>query len=245
MLEQYESHPAAAAFPLMVGRDYAELVDDIKRNGLRDDIVRFPGRKRTLVVILDGRNRFRACLDAGVQPRFVDFDGDDPFAFVISANLRRRHMNESQRALVAARLAMLGPGRPTKLRRSAELSAKQASHHLNVGERTVERARSVLKKAVPEIVAAIDRGDMTVEAAADLASRGRREQRELVGRLQAPPAQQQTKHGSVASVARALSSSDLIALNALAEVGDEAHDPRARAGVVVLRRIVPAVAARG
>jgi hypothetical protein len=41
-------------------------------------------------MIPDGPNRFRACRDAGVEPHFVEFTGDDPLAFVISANPKRR-----------------------------------------------------------------------------------------------------------------------------------------------------------
>ena len=40
----------------------------------------------------------------------VPFVGDDPVAFVVSANLRRRHMDENQRAMVAAKLANLPHG---------------------------------------------------------------------------------------------------------------------------------------
>ena len=56
--------------------------------------------------ILDGRNSYRACLQLGLAPRFQPWDGaGTPEAFVVSNNLHRRHLNESQRALVAARLA--------------------------------------------------------------------------------------------------------------------------------------------
>jgi hypothetical protein len=46
-------------------------------------------------MILDGRNRYRACLEARVEPRFVEFDADDPIAFVVSVNIKRRHLDES------------------------------------------------------------------------------------------------------------------------------------------------------
>jgi excisionase family DNA binding protein len=61
-------------------------------------------------LILDGRNRYRACLAIGINPQAVDFAPDvdgDPLAFVISKNLRRRHMDESMRAMVGARLETL------------------------------------------------------------------------------------------------------------------------------------------
>ena len=86
-------HPAAMLFPMLHGTAIGELAADIKFHGLREPIV-LDSQGR----ILDGRNRLRACHLVGVEPRFVEWDGQgSPVAFVLSRNLHRRHLNESQR----------------------------------------------------------------------------------------------------------------------------------------------------
>jgi ParB-like chromosome segregation protein Spo0J len=91
-------HPVLAALPPLSPDELKDLAEDIKANGLQQPIVLYGPR------ILDGRGRWLACEMAGVEPRVRDWNGDDPIAFVVSMNLKRRHLNESQRAMVAARI---------------------------------------------------------------------------------------------------------------------------------------------
>jgi hypothetical protein len=93
-------HPLADIFPLMEGAEFNELVADIKANGLCECIVLYDG------MILDGRNRYRACLKAGFEP--VTIDGGklikNPAAYVISANIHRRHLTAEQKRELIAKL---------------------------------------------------------------------------------------------------------------------------------------------
>jgi N6-adenosine-specific RNA methylase IME4 len=155
------------------------LAADIRANGLREPIIRYEG------LTLDGRNREMACERAGVTPHFITFDDEDPVAFVLSKNLHRRHLNESQRAMVAARLATLDRGRPVNASCEA-ITQPTAARLLNIGRATVQRAAIVRDKAVPELAARVERGDIPVALAAKIAANlSEEQQRELTGKPEA------------------------------------------------------------
>ncbi len=85
----------ANRFPLMNKKEYKELKIDIKKNGLLEPIILFEDK------ILDGRNRYNACKELDVKIKTIEYKGKNPLQYVISTNLKRRHLNESQRAMVA------------------------------------------------------------------------------------------------------------------------------------------------
>ena len=174
-------HPLANLFPLMEGAAFDELAGDIRTNGQREDIVTLDG------LILDGRNRYRGCLAAGVAPRFRQFasncgDGDDPLGFVVSKNLKRRHLNESQRAMVAARLATMRQGERTDLQPSATLPKVAQPHAaalMNVSERLLRSAKTVQENGAPALVRAVEQGRLSVSEGA-IAARLNPEQQEKI-----------------------------------------------------------------
>jgi N6-adenosine-specific RNA methylase IME4/ParB-like chromosome segregation protein Spo0J len=160
----------------MEGQELDALVADIAAHGLREPITLFEGR------ILDGRNRFLACQRADVEPRFTDYDGDDPLAFVFSLNLKRRHLNESQRAMVAAKLATLPRG--ANQHASIEAPSQEAAADLlNVSRSGVQRAREVLDHGTPELVHAVEQGRIAVSRAAALAEKSPEYQKAVVERI--------------------------------------------------------------
>jgi N6-adenosine-specific RNA methylase IME4 len=171
-----EFHPLANLFPLIEGADFDALVEDIGAHGLREPITLYQGQ------ILDGRNRYRACEETSVEPKFEHYTGSDPLGFVVSLNLRRRQLNESQRAMVAARLATLKQGARTDLSPTGEMSQAQAADLLNVGKRSVERATEVRDHGTPSLLKAVDAGELSVTAAADIATLPEPEQIEIVAR---------------------------------------------------------------
>lgn len=102
-LGPYEVHPFADDFPLMEGEEFADLVQDVKKNGLREPIL-LTHDGRTLV---DGRNRYRACEAAGVDPVFERLGSHytEPMILdlIASKNLARRQLNAGQRAFLGLR----------------------------------------------------------------------------------------------------------------------------------------------
>src|SRR5262249_40746988 len=94
-------HPAAEMFPLMSPSALRELADDIKKNGLQNRVT-FMKDRDGLPVLLDGRSRLDALdllghtLDFDKMMRLVPAD-TDPYAFVISANIHRRHLSAKQK----------------------------------------------------------------------------------------------------------------------------------------------------
>src|SRR5208282_3749878 len=94
----------AAIFPLVEGDEFASLVESIKTKGLLNAIWIHPDDGS----IIDGRNRYRACVKANVQPRYQRSDGKGSLAdFVVAQNIDRRHLSGTQRAILADKLEPL------------------------------------------------------------------------------------------------------------------------------------------
>ena len=172
--QEYEFHPIANFFPLMKGDEFKRFKKDIRTNKLREPIVIYE------VKILDGRNRYLACKELGFS-----FDtkplpaGTDPVSFVVSANIHRRHLNESQRAAIAAQLATFTHGGDRSKAPIGALTDKAAAKLFNVGERSVERAKAVLKEATPNIQALVKSGEVAVSAATEVLQLPKEKQAEL------------------------------------------------------------------
>jgi ParB-like chromosome segregation protein Spo0J len=155
---RYEGHPHAGVFPRLEGYPFEVLCEDIKTNGLQEPIVLFEGK------ILDGRNRYSACRREGVEVRTREYMGNDPLGFVLSANLHRRHLNESQRALIGAEIANndLGANQHTQ---KEGASIDTASERLNVSRASILRARKVLVFGSKEDIHKIKKGELAVSNA--------------------------------------------------------------------------------
>lgn len=124
-------HPFAASFPMLSTDEAIALALDITQNGLRYPIVLDHAGE----VLLDGRNRLHACVTSGVEPRFERLaEGADPVAFILSANIERRHLTKGQQAVALARAYPEATGR--LLSRQARLNHQQ-----------IAEAREILRHA--------------------------------------------------------------------------------------------------
>ena len=120
--------------------------------------------------VLEGVNRTEACKRLNIKVKARQYPGNDPIGFVLSANLHRRHLDASQRAIVAAKLADLElganqntPGTPIGV----------AAKLLNVGRGSIDRARVVLKSGEPELIKAVETGEIPVSKAAEQVKSGK------------------------------------------------------------------------
>jgi hypothetical protein len=185
-MDKLELHPLADLFPMMTDEELDELGEDMLKHGQREPIWLYEGK------ILDGRNRYRACLMKGIEPGTTETRVADPLAFVISLNLKRRHLDASQRAMVVAEIAKLPKGAHPPIGGSSP-TQHVAAKLLNVSVRSGQRARYVKDHGTPDLVDAVKHGDVRVAAAAEFAK-------------QNPPLDQHrliAEHGSPAAAVQA------------------------------------------
>lgn len=142
-------HPLAKQFPPLEAEELADLVADIKASGLREDITTLDG------MILDGQNRQAACEAAGVKPRFDPYIGKDPVAFVISKNLKRRHLTTGQRAMIAAAIVDC---------QNSDTSIGKAAKSLHVSRQSIHIAKHVRRRS-PALASKVRSGKISLNAA--------------------------------------------------------------------------------
>src|SRR5271169_3947313 len=152
---------------MMSEEDCQSLKEDIRKNGLIEPIWLYEDK------ILDGRNRYKACLEIGVTPIFEMFDDKlrSPLDFVMSLNLERRHLTSSQRACVAV-LALPFFKEEAKKRQGYRSDIQQkiaasrqarddAAVFSGTNRQYVSDAKAI-KEASPELYEKIRRGEKTI-----------------------------------------------------------------------------------
>ena len=108
-MQGYEYHELSTIFSSFEDtEEFKGLVGSIKEHGLFDPILVWQG------MIVDGRHRHKACIEAGVEPEYEYLVDEVPFDKVrdrvVGANILRRHLTTGQRAMTAAALANMTHG---------------------------------------------------------------------------------------------------------------------------------------
>jgi len=172
-----ESHKFADIFPMIEGEELEQLKSDIKEQGLLQPIILYEGK------ILDGRNRNKACEQLGIKPEFKNYEGNKPLEFVISENLKRRHLTASQRAVIAVDIMPMleeearkrrkdTEGRPSKLvvnlppvnkKAMENKSSTQAGKLANVGEKYVRDIKKLRDEGRKNNIEEIRSGKKTLQ----------------------------------------------------------------------------------
>ena len=176
-MTEYTQHPLSAAFPAMPPDEFAELKADIEAHGIVNPIVLHEDK------VLDGWHRYRAARELGAAdevpetylPHLID-----PVDYVLSQNLRRRHLTPSQAgAIVCDMTEHRERGRPSagatspakhhtaKGEKNGTIvpfsTAALAAKH-DVSDRLVKRAKEVKRVSAP-LHEAVKAGTITVNDA--------------------------------------------------------------------------------
>ena len=187
-----EPHALANLLPMASEEELQSLRENIRQHGLLDHICLLEGK------ILDGRNRYKACLLECVEPSFEEFIGDDPAQFVAARNLHRRNLTTGQRAAIAAEflpfIAQEAAERKRRLSgvratpqaesKGAEVPAKlpergeareAAARTTGVSARSVSEAARI-KRESPELYEQVKAGKVTLQQAKRMVSKKRLEE---------------------------------------------------------------------
>ena len=188
-----EYHEVSMIFPMMAEDEYQALKDDIKSNGLLEPIwIDADGK------IIDGRNRHKACIETNTPMKFkVWNNGQSLVSFVVSLNLKRRHLNASQRAACALdikpmleeeanayKLSKLKHGNILPVvelipQREEGKSRDQAGEMFGVSGRYVSEAETIKEKA-PDLFDQVKAGEISLtQARRETVKRERHETPEL------------------------------------------------------------------
>ncbi len=183
-METYEIHPVCACVPDMQPAEYALLRDDIVKCGrILESLVTKDG------LIVDGRHRYLVYRETGVPFTTREFDPatDGDLVEFVNSRTIRRSMTPSQRALMTIRLqAFADEIKAAEIRQKSGLkqgpdvappvvagrrqretgrSSEKLAKKTGASPRMVQRASTVLAKAHPDLVKAVDAGTMTLTEA--------------------------------------------------------------------------------
>ena len=145
-ITKYDFHDIANIYPLAKEEEFELLKESIKDRGQLSPIVIFDKK------IIDGRNRYLACKDVGVEPIIETFTGteDEALKYAIELNSGRRHMSKQQAAMMAASHVLksrTGTGKKVTIPDAVKMflvSPKYITRAKSIKEKNDEMAQEIL-----------------------------------------------------------------------------------------------------
>lgn len=163
-----QPHPYAEFLPMIASKHELEaLKEGIRKRGLLEPITILDGK------ILDGRNRHRAICELVDREKNFNYDeavkfahvpeGFTPEQYVITRNLHRRNLNESQRALFAGLMLLeFKEDKTLTKEEKAKLPKGNKTDHFgkifNVSGSSVKSAQIVIKHGLPIVKESVQKG---------------------------------------------------------------------------------------
>lgn len=185
-----QPHPFAEFLPMIATRHEVEaLKEGIRKHGLLEPITIHDG------MILDGRNRHRAICELVDYDKNFNYEEKVKFApvpedftpeqYVITRNLHRRNLNESQRALFAGLMLLAFKiDKTLSKEEKAKLPKGNKTDHFgkifNVSGSSVKSAQIVIKDGPPIVKKFVQKGVLRLSLAKKIAELTIEEQKQLV-----------------------------------------------------------------
>lgn len=158
-------HPLCTLFPRLTGQEFESLKNDIRENGLREPIIIHDG------MILDGGNRYRACIEIGIEPGVMKFGGGNLVSYVISANLHRRHLTPGQQAAIVASAQDWansqgrGGDRKSNQSQAVDFDTVEKRSAASGASRVTQMKADKVAKADPELAKKVGHGEISLPKA--------------------------------------------------------------------------------
>jgi len=145
----------ASLVPKISDEEYLSIRDSIKEDGLwLPIIVNAEG------VILDGHTRFRACKELGIQTKHAERTFENKLLekkFVIESNLKRRHLNDFQKAELAIPLLVI----------QQELAKQRQTNNQSISNEPKGQSRNIVAKQVGLSGSTFERSRKIIENASE------------------------------------------------------------------------------
>lgn len=152
----YEIHPLTEITKTAPKWDHQLLIDSIRHRGLTTPITLYDGK------ILDGVNRYAACVQLGIEPKTNEYVGNDPVGFLLRQNINQLTTSIVERGIIANKAATIPRGGNQYNSKSVlSYSTNDAANALGISRDTVIAIRTVLRHGTQLEIA----GMMSHEAA--------------------------------------------------------------------------------